>query len=131
MSHLKTKASTNVLDETYRKHSHTIAKAYVKAGSKFGRITEVDKKLYLAKIELDEGILANGGDWIPITNSWLEMTFLYGTLREKLRVVVEYEGDQDNQPTAKVVGLEGEPAAAQKQETPSKATALYELFMPG
>lgn len=127
---IKTKASTTVLDEAHREHSHGLAKSYFKTRTKFGKVTEIDQKLYAVKVLLDEGGLGNGGDFIPITNPWLEMIFQFGPLRKNLRVVLEYEGDQDNNPVARVIGLEDEPIA-QLQESAEKETALYELFFPG
>lgn len=127
---LKTKASTHQLDEQSRQEAHGIAKSYFKTRTKLGKVSEIDEKLYAVTVQLDEGGFANGGDFIPIINPWLEMIHQFGPLRKNLRVVIEYEGDQDNNPTARVIGLEDEPIA-QKQESAEKKTALYEIFFPG
>lgn len=127
---LKGKNSRTTIHENEREERVGISRSYFKTRQKFGRIVEVNEDRYVAVIQLDEGGLANGGDTIPITNSWLEMIFQFGPLRKNLRVVVEYEGDQDNMATAKVIGLERE-LIAQEQESAETDTALYEIFQPG
>ena len=127
---LKLKNSTNALDERHRRQGQMDAKAYFKTRQKYGVIKQVHEKLYAAKVLLDTGGVASADDWIPITNPWQELVHNFGPLRKNLRVVVEYEGDQENHATARVIGLEGEPIA-QQQERADVDLALYEIFTPG
>ncbi len=127
---IKGKNSTNIWDQEKRSHEQTQAKSFFKTRSKFGTIKQVHEKLYAATIELAEGGLAWGGQFLPITNPWQSLIHDFGPLRRGLKVVVEYEGDQESYATARIIGLENEPIG-QSQERADKDLGLYEIFIPG
>jgi hypothetical protein len=127
---MKGKNPTNKLDQQNRDFEQMQAKSFFKTRQKFGTIKKTHEKLYAAVIELAEGGEAWGGGFLPIVNPWQELIKDFGPLRRGLRVVVEYEGDQEAYATARVIGLENEPIG-QFQERADKDLGLYEIFVPG
>ena len=127
---IKLKNSTNTLDEQSRQTGISGAKNYLKLSRKFGVITEIHEKMNAVKIKIDGEGIANQNRFIPLTNSWQEITMFFGELEIGNRVRLEYDGDQENFSTATVIGLQGE-TIAQDRETSDKLLALYEIFLPG
>lgn len=98
---------------------------------RIGTIVEVHQTLPMVKIEYAQGSLAGGGRFIPVGHSVLDILQRFGTLRNGLRVMVTFSGDQENTATCQVIGVEDERLGSEIQQLEEMQTPLYEIFTPG
>lgn len=130
MSKGLTRQSTTTAGENQRRADRDTSRVYLRTSTKYGVISEVHPSLYFVRVLLDGGGLAQGGDFIPVSNPWQQLIHDFGNLRPGLFVEITYTGDQESSSIARVVGLEKE-GLGQLQQEPEIDLALYEIFSPG
>ena|SRR3990167_9948584 len=124
--------ASTVTNELERQSTQNLGKTIFKGlQHKLGTVTDVHVKLPMVKVTFSDGIMAAGGDWIPVGHSVLDIVHRFGVLRTGLRVLVTYSGEVEASPTAEIVGVEGEKVGNEIQEQNEIQTGPFEIMSPG